>query len=290
MFEKLLGKKSELIGQIMVNAGMINHQELRKALKAKKKEGGYIGTTLIKMGYISKPDLTSAPQEQLSYSIVPVSSKDLDSPHATEFYRLQTNVKFALFSDEPVKALMFTSSVPREGKSMTAAYFAMVMANVMEKRTLIVDADLRHPSLDAHFGLNFPFGLCDVLVGSNTLEECIQNTEIKNLKILSCGTKPPNPTALLASKKMKSLINQLKEKFDLILFDSSPIFPVADASILSGNVDAAILVIEAGATRRKFVQRALDILKDSNIKVLGSVLNRVEEQEMPGYSYHRGYR
>jgi protein-tyrosine kinase len=290
MLDKFLKRKSELIGQIMINAGYINHQQLRHALKVKKKEEGYLGEILIKLGYITRADLTSALQEQLSHSIVPISSKDLDTPQASEFYRLQTNIKFALFSDEPIKTLMFTSSVPQEGKSMSVSYFALVMANVMEKNTLLVDADLRHPSLNVQFGLNSPFGLCDVLVGSKTLEECIQNTEIKNLKILSCGTKPPNPAALFASQKMKSLVNQLKEKFDLVLFDSSPVFPVADASILSTNIDATILVIGAGLTRRQFVQRALDILKESNTKVLGAILNRIEEEEMPGYAYHKSYR
>ena len=290
MFDKFLKKKSELIGQIMIDAGMIDHQQLRQALKVKKKEDSYIGEILIKLGYITQADLTSALQKQLSYSIVPVSQRDLESPEATEFYRLQTNIKFALFSDEPIKTLMFTSSVPREGKSMSIAYFALVMANVMEKKTLIVDCDLRHPALHIHFGLKSPFGLCDVLVGNKPLEQCIQETEINNLKVLPCGTKPPNPAALLASQKMKDLIKDLKDKFDLVLFDSSPLFPVADSSILSVNIDAAILIIEAGSTRRKIVQRAVDVLKESNTKILGAILNRIEEEQLPIYGYRKGYK
>ena len=287
MLNNIFKRKQSLIGQILMDAGMIDHKELKEALKLKKREDILLGEVLIKLGYLTKADLKNALQEQLSMSIVPIDKRDLDSPEAAEFYRLQTNVKFTLFSDKPIKTLMITSSLPKEGKSMTIAYFALVMANVMNKRTLLVDADMRHPSLDMQFGFKADYGLADLMVNSKSIDECIHNTEVENLKILPCGTKPPNPAALLASQKFKDLIEKLKERFDLIMFDSSPVYPVADASLLSANVDAAILVIQAGSTRRGIVQRAVDILKESNVKILGTILNQVEE-ELPKYMY-KGY-
>lgn len=284
MFENILKKKQSLIGRILLDAGMITYEQLKEGIRFKKKEDILLGASLIKMGFITKKDLRDALQEQLSRSIVPIHSKDLDSPEASEFYRLHTNIKFALFSDEPVKTLMITSALPKEGKSMTVGYFALIMANVMRKKTLLVDADMRHPSIDLQFGFTAKHGLSDLIVDSKSLDECIHDTEIENLKILPCGTRPPNPTALLASHKMKDIIEKLKERFDLVLFDSSPILPVADASVLSANLDAAILVIQAGSTRRGVVQRAVDILKESNTKILGTILNRVEE-ELPKYMY-----
>jgi len=282
MLNKLFKRKQSLIGQILLETGLINYEHLKDALKYKKKKKCLLGEALIELGYIKEYELKEALQEQLSRSIVPIDKKDLDLPQAAEFYRLQTNVKFALFSDEPIRTLMITSSLPKEGKSMIIAYFALVMANVMNKRTLLVDADMRHPSLDIQFGFKADYGLTDLIVDSKSIDECIHKTEVENLNILPCGTKPPNPAALIASQKFKDLIEKLKERFDLVLFDSSPIYPVADASLLSANVDAAILVIQAGSTRRGIVQRAVDILKESNVKILGTILNQVEE-ELPQY-------
>ncbi|MCK4518495.1 MAG: polysaccharide biosynthesis tyrosine autokinase [Candidatus Omnitrophica bacterium] len=284
MFDGLLNRRRGLIGQILLDAGLITHNELKKAIKISKEKGSLLGETLIRLNHISDTDLKIALQEQLSMSIVPIKKEDLDTPEATEFYRLHTNVKFALFSDDPIKSLMITSAVPKEGKSMTVAYFALVMANVMQKKTLLVDADMRHPSIDLQFGFRADHGLADLIVDSVTIDTCIHDTEIKNLKILPCGTKPPNPAALLASKKFKDIVEHLKERFDLILFDSAPVYPVADATLLSANVDAAILVIEAGSTRRGIVKRAVDSLKESNVKVLGAILNKVEA-ELTKYSY-----
>ncbi|MCK5306485.1 MAG: polysaccharide biosynthesis tyrosine autokinase [Candidatus Omnitrophica bacterium] len=284
MFDGLFNRRRGLIGQILLDAGLVTHNELKKAIKISKEKGSLLGETLIRLNHISDADLKIALQEQLSMSIVPIKKEDLDTSEATEFYRLHTNVKFALFSDDPIKSLMITSAVPKEGKSMTVAYFALVMANVMQKKTLLIDADMRHPSIDLQFGFRADHGLADLMVDSVTIDACIHDTEIKNLKILPCGTKPPNPAALLASQKFKDIVEHLKERFDLILFDSAPVYPVADATLLSANVDAAILVIEAGSTRRGVVKRAVDSLKESNVKVLGTILNKVEA-ELSKYSY-----
>ena len=284
MFDGLFNRRRGLIGQILLDAGLVTHNELKKAIKISKEKGSLLGETLIRLNHISDADLKIALQEQLSMSIVPIKKEDLDTSEATEFYRLHTNVKFALFSDDPIKSLMITSAVPKEGKSMTVAYFALLMANVMQKKTLLIDADMRHPSIDLQFGFRADHGLADLMVDSVTIDACIHDTEIKNLKILPCGTKPPNPAALLASQKFKDIVEHLKERFDLILFDSAPVYPVADATLLSANVDAAILVIEAGSTRRGVVKRAVDSLKESNVKVLGTILNKVEA-ELSKYSY-----
>lgn len=287
MIKDFLRRRQSLMGKIMLDAGLISSEQLREGLKISKKTNKLLGETLIELNHISDKDLKVALQEQLSLSIVPIKKHDLDTPEVAEFYRLHTNVKFALFSDDPISTLMITSSVPGEGKTLTVSYFALVMANVLNKKTLLVDADMRHPAVDLQFGYRAEYGLADVIVDSKKIDECIHDTEIENLKILPCGTKPPNPAALLASNRFKDIIEELKGKFDLIIFDSSPMYPVADASLLSANVDAAILVIEANSTRRGVVQRAANTLKESNCKLLGTVLNQVDS-DMPKYSY-KGY-
>ena len=163
MFDGLFNRRRGLIGQILLDAGLVTHNELKKAIKISKEKGSLLGETLIRLNHISDADLKIALQEQLSMSIVPIKKEDLDTSEATEFYRLHTNVKFALFSDDPIKSLMITSAVPKEGKSMTVAYFALVMANVMQKKTLLIDADMRHPSIDLQFGFRADHGLADLI-------------------------------------------------------------------------------------------------------------------------------
>jgi capsular exopolysaccharide synthesis family protein len=287
MFKDFLRKRQSLIGKIMLDSGLVTPEELKEGLKIARRDNKLLGETLIELNHISDKDLKAALEEQLSLSIVPIKKHHLDSPEAAEFYRLHTNVKFALFSDEPISTLMITSALPGEGKTMTVSYFALVMANVLNKKTLLVDADMRHPAVDLQFGYRADYGLADLIVDSKKMDECIHDTEIENLKILPCGTKPPNPAALLASNRFKDIIGELKGQFDLIIFDSSPIFPVADASLLSHHMDAAILVVEANSTRRGVVKRAVNTLKESKCKLLGTVLNQVDE-DLPRYSY-KGY-
>ncbi|MEW6088671.1 MAG: polysaccharide biosynthesis tyrosine autokinase [bacterium] len=276
--------KKNLLGEILIHSGFITQEQLEYALKERQKNGGRLGEVLVRLGYISSQTISTVLKKQLASSLL-VNHKMLESPEFSEFYRLQTSIKMALFSDEPLKSIMVTSSIPEEGKSFSVSYLAMIITSLMNKRTLLIDADLRRPSIHLRFGLSLVYGLTDVLIENKKIDECLQDTELANLKVLTSGSRCPNSSSLLGSQKMKNLINELKEKFDLLIFDSSPLYPLADAIILSSYVDGAILVIKSGSTRRGIVQRAVNTLKDTKVKILGTILNQVED-EIPKYYYH----
>ncbi len=276
--------KKDLLGQIMLNAGIINKSQLTHALKERDKDNSRLGEVLVRLGYVSSQTLAQVLKKQLSSSLI-VNHKMLDIPEFSEFYRLQTSVKLALFSDEPIKSLMITSSLPFEGKTFSVSYLAMIMANLMEKKTLLIDADLRRPSIHIKFGLPLIYGLTDVLIDNKKVEGCLHDTDVANLKVLTSGSHCPNPSVLLGSNKIKILVEELKKEFDLIIFDSSPIYPISDSVLLSSYVDGAILVIKAGSTRRSIVERSLNSLKDTKIKILGTILNQVEDKLQKDYYY-----
>jgi capsular exopolysaccharide synthesis family protein len=280
--------KRKLLGELMVESGAITITQLHRALAYKKKRECMLGEALVASGYVGEQTLISFLRRQQGPTEL-VSVDSLNAPHASEFYRLQTSLKFALFSDVPIRSLMITSTVPGEGKTLCLSYLALAMSHVMDHKTLAVDADLRHPTLHRRFGLSNSVGLSNLIVGSVAVDECIKDTDIRNLKILPAGPVPPNAAALLASERMKALVEDLETKFDLVLFDTPPLFPVSDAAILSNVVDGSMLVVHAGATRRGMVQRATRILKEGKGRLLGAILNQAEEV-YPKYVYKRsGY-
>ena len=277
--------RRKLLGEIMVEAGAIDIGQLRRAVAYKEKHQCMLGEALVASGYVGEQTLTSFLRRQEGPTEL-VSLDSLNSPHASEFYRLQTSLKFALFSDVPIKSLMITSSVPGEGKTLCVSYLALAVSHVMDQKTLAIDADLRHPTLHRRFGLSNSMGLSNLIVDSADIDQCIKDTDIRNLKVLPSGPMPPNPAALLASERMKALKDELESRFDLVLIDSPPLFPVSDAAILNALVDGSMLVVQAATTRRSLVQRAARILGEGKGKLLGVILNQVEEA-VPKYVYKR---
>ena len=277
--------RRKLLGEIMVEAGAIDIGQLRRAVAYKEKHQCMLGEALVASGYVGEQTLTSFLRRQEGPTEL-VSLDSLNSPHASEFYRLQTSLKFALFSDVPIKSLMITSSVPGEGKTLCVSYLALAVSHVMDQKTLAIDADLRHPTLHRRFGLSNSMGLSNLIVDSVDIDQCIKDTDIRNLKVLPSGPMPPNPAALLASERMKALKDELESRFDFVLIDSPPLFPVSDAAILNALVDGSMLVVQAATTRRSLVQRAARILGEDKGKLLGVILNQAEEA-VPKYVYKR---
>ena len=277
--------RRKLLGEIMVEAGAIDIGQLRRAVAYKEKHHCMLGEALVASGYVGEQTLTSFLRRQEGPTEL-VSLDSLNSPHASEFYRLQTSLKFALFSDVPIKSLMITSSVPGEGKTLCVSYLALAVSHVMDQKTLAIDADLRHPTLHRRFGLSNSMGLSNLIVDSVDIDQCIKDTDIRNLKVLPSGPMPPNPAALLASERMKALKDELESRFDFVLIDSPPLFPVSDAAILNALVDGSMLVVQAATTRRSLVQRAARILGEDKGKLLGVILNQAEEA-VPKYVYKR---
>ena len=205
----------------------------------------------------------------------------------TEAYlKLRTNVQYSRI-DSPLRTLLVTSANPTEGKSTTVSNLSVAFAQT-GKKVLIVDTDFRKPNLYAAFGLNRSPGITDVLFHTSELKAALQMTVIKNLDLLCCGTIPQNPSELLGSAVMKTLIDILKEKYDLMLFDSPPVLALTDSSILSTLVDGVIVVASAGQTRTDSFLQTMESLEGVHAHVLGVVLNNFDLRSAYGSYY--GYR
>ncbi len=189
----------------------------------------------------------------------------------------------------PPKVIMVTSALPQEGKTTTSINTAVVLAQ-KGVRVLLIDADLRRPSIHKTLGLGPHTGLSNVLTGSTTMEQAIiRSTILPNLFVLPAGTPPPNPAELLASPDMRDALNQLKEQYDHIVIDTPPSLSVTDAVVLSPRADAVVLVIRSGQTTKQALRRSCDILMQVNAKVVGVLLNAVDLSS-PDYYYYYEYQ
>ncbi|HID89784.1 MAG TPA: polysaccharide biosynthesis tyrosine autokinase [Anaerolineae bacterium] len=200
-----------------------------------------------------------------------ITLTDPRSPAAEAYRTLRTNLTFAGL-DKPIETLVVTSAAPGEGKSTTLANLAVTMAQG-ERRTILVDADLRRPSLHEIFGVSNSRGLTTMFVEQGALEEPpLVATEVDNLFLLPSGPTPPNPADLLGSRRMEEVINVLREQADLVLFDAPPVIAVTDAAVLGTKVDGVLLVVRAGHTRREHARRAKELLERVRVRVIGAVL------------------
>jgi capsular exopolysaccharide synthesis family protein len=180
---------------------------------------------------------------------------------------------------------MITSPNPGEGKSTTIANLAIVFAQ-LGKKVLLVDADLRKPTIHYIFNINNTTGLTNVLMKQATLGDVLQQTPVINLFILPSGTIPPYPAELLGSTAMSQLIDRVNVDFDIVLFDTPPILAVTDAQIMANKCDGSILVVKSGSTEKEGAIRAKDILNTASSKLLGVVLNN---KKMKDSNYQTTY-
>ena len=203
---------------------------------------------------------------------------------SAEAYRtLRTNIQYSSF-DKEIKTMVVTSSEPGEGKSTTAGNIALSFAQ-SEKSVILIDCDLRKPSLHRKFKISNLVGLSDVLIGKEKMNDAV-NEYSENLHILTSGKLPPNPSEMLVSKAMGRLLEELKSKYDIIILDSAPLQVVTDAQILSTKVDGTILVVRAERTKRDSVQQAKALLDKVGANILGTVLNGVESTRKKYYYYY----
>ncbi|MED3915640.1 MULTISPECIES: CpsD/CapB family tyrosine-protein kinase [Priestia] len=207
-------------------------------------------------------------------------------PVAEQYRTIRTNVQFS-DTEQDIKSIMLTSTGPGEGKSTTASNLATVYAQ-QGLRVLLIDADLRKPTSHYTFRLENHVGLTNVLTKQSTLGQAVQATEVPELFLLTSGPIPPNPAELLASNNMTELLKEMKEEFDMIIFDTPPVLAVADAQILANQVDGSILVVSSGKTDKEAAVRAKELLLKANAKVLGAVLNNRKMEEGSDYYYYYG--
>ncbi|MBU3138167.1 CpsD/CapB family tyrosine-protein kinase [Clostridium gasigenes] len=203
---------------------------------------------------------------------------------AAESYRtLRTNLQYSSF-DKEYKVIVVTSSEPGEGKSTTAGNLAMSLAQG-EKRVILIDCDLRKPSLHKRFKISNIMGLSDVLIGREVIENAATRYK-KNITVLTSGKIPPNPSEMLGSKAMTALLKELQGIFDYIILDTPPIQAVTDSQILGAKADGVILVVKAEKTKKESVNNSINLLKKVNAHIIGTVLNGVDNKRNKYYYYY----
>lgn len=213
--------------------------------------------------------------------------KDLDFKTNEAYKRVRTNISF---SGEDVRAIAVTSSVPNEGKSEVSFNLARSFAED-GKKVIYIDADIRKSVTIARYGVDKETkGLSHYLAGQvKQLDEIIYETDIENMSAIFTGVKAPNPAELLGLPRFTQMIESLKESFDFIIIDCPPLGSVVDAVLVAKAADGAVLVIESNNLSYKVVQDVKRQLVQSNCKILGAILNKVEISGKGYYGYYKGY-
>jgi len=207
------------------------------------------------------------------------------SPISEAYRTLRTNLDFSSF-DKPLRTMVVTSAGPEEGKSTTLANLAVTMAQT-GKKVILADCDLRRPSQHEIFGLRNDRGVTSMMVMSAAMETPPFQSiaAVPDLLILTSGPTPPNPSEILGSQRMTEIIEALKKRADMVLFDAPPIIAVTDAAVLAAKLDGVLLVVNAGKTKRDHAQKAKALLEKVNARLVGAVLNNVKLEP----SLHRYY-
>lgn len=223
------------------------------------------------------------------YSPDLVTHHDQLSASSEAFKIARTNIEFSAI-DRKIRSLMVTSSAQSEGKTVTVANLAIAYAQ-MGRKVLLIDADLRRPSVHRYFGYVNRRGLTNVLIGTGHYSEYIQPTLTENLSILAAGPIPPNPADLLMSQTMTDLLAALTAEYDLVLIDCPPVGVVTDAAIIATKVDGVVFVVRSGATNKAQLKRAAGLLEQVKAHVLGFIMNGVnaESEDYYYYYYQRTY-
>jgi capsular exopolysaccharide synthesis family protein len=213
-----------------------------------------------------------------------ITVADPRSPVSEAYRTLRTNLDFSSL-DKPIKTMLVTSAGPEEGKSTVLANLAVTTAQTGRK-VILVDCDLRRPTLHNIFNLKNDVGLTTMVVDGAAMESPpLQDTGVEGLQLVSSGPLPPNPSELLGSRRMEEIIAALLERADVVLFDAPPVVAVTDAAVLATKVDGVLLVINAGGTKRDYARAAKARLEKVNANLLGAVLNNIRFD----VSLHRYY-
>jgi non-specific protein-tyrosine kinase len=211
-----------------------------------------------------------------------ITLTDPRSPVSEAYRTLRTNLSFYSL-DDPIHSLVVTSPATGEGKSTTVANLAVTMAQ-SGRRTILVDCDLRRPSLHTFFDLSHEPGLVNMVLNDDE-EPPLQETGVENLWLLASGTQPPNPADLLGTKKVDQVIETLVQRADIVLFDAPPVIAVTDAAVLGAKVDGVLLVVSAGKTRREHAERAKEMLEKARVRVIGVALTNAPTNDSLGGYY-----
>lgn len=213
--------------------------------------------------------------------------KDPKSPISEIYRTLRTNIKFASF-EKNIKTIVFTSAGPDEGKSTVVANLAVTLSRSGSK-VIVVEGDLRNPTVHRKFGLHNAYGVTNILVNKDDYKEFLQKSAIDGLDILTCGPKPPNPAEILGSERMRNFLNNLKNDYDYVLVDAPPVVVVTDAALLASMCDGTILVIGSGEAIIEGAVKAAELLKNAKANIIGTVLNKCKNTKIGNYYYKSYY-
>ena len=236
----------------------------------------------------SKEDNHIRPEEAKAFDLtphhkvhIPLNFK-IPPQIAEEYYRMKQLIRHAN-PERKITTLLLSSSKAGEGTSTVLRTFAITLASSGD-RVLVVDANLRNPTLHSLFNVEKKNGLTELLINRNTLPDAIKKTQIKHLSIITSGIPHSNPSSVLDSSSLASVIEQMKEHYDWILFDSPPINACNDSSTLASKMDGAVMVVQAENTRWEVAQRARERIESDKVKILGVVLNR-RKMYIPDWAY-----
>jgi len=197
---------------------------------------------------------------------------------------LRTNI-LSLNKGVPPRAIVVTSSIHSEGKTITSLNLAVSLSQAVHKpKVLVVDADMRKGKVHKYLGVKQEFGLSELLQGKADLDQCLFHVDMDNLAFIACGAVPHHPAELLQSEAMRHFISTMRKQFDFVIIDTPPIISVTDSGIVGSMVDGVLLVVQAGRTQRGIVKRAEESLYQAHCKVIGTVLSNIE-YHLPEYIY-----
>ncbi|WP_420062760.1 CpsD/CapB family tyrosine-protein kinase [Leuconostoc lactis] len=218
-----------------------------------------------------------------------IAAAEPKNPVSEQFRTIRTNIDFASVAKGNVKTLLVSSALPSEGKSTITANLAVVYAQ-QGKSVLLVDADLRRPTVVRTFGVADNHGLTNYLADVNSdAGSIIHHTRMASLDVVASGPVPPNPAELLASSRMTNLIAELRQRYDLVIFDVPPFLMVTDAQVLMSKMDGVAVVVSRRQTTKGALQRTTDMLKLADAPVLGFIYNDATRRKNSGTGYGYGY-
>src|SRR5690625_2844857 len=228
------------------------------------------------------PILATIPAEKSDHAVMPMPDLEGHGRNAEAYRELRTNLRY-LGMRCRLRSMLVTSSVKGEGKSVTSSNLASTLAR-SGRRVLLIDADLRAPSLHRHLTLQSEAGLTTVLLGEAALDDVVQPVELDGLSVLTTGPAPPNPSELLDSDQMTLLLKAATARYDPVIVDSAPLLAVADRTTLAQRVSGTLMVVGSGRGRRPHLAQALRKLEIVQLPILGIVLNRVPRRGLSAYS------
>jgi capsular exopolysaccharide synthesis family protein len=226
----------------------------------------------------------------LPYGFELMSFHHPDTPFSEYYRTIRTSIMFSA-AGRPMKCIAFTSTMAQEGKTSTVTNLAISFSQLNQK-VLVIEADLRRPRLHLIFKVRRIKGMSNYLAGQTPLIEAAQVTSIENIWVLPCGPLPPNPAELLNSQKMKDLIDEAKQIFDIILIDTPPLLAVIDPVIVASVADGVAIVVRSNKTARKPFARAVEELKKYNANIIGVIVNDIKMSKQDFYYrdyYHSGH-